>query len=113
MRADVGERGDDDGVALLTSWQPSHGGAESTAGVAESLGGLETNLHWQFGREFSREDASRVENRHGARNLAVIRKLRLGLLHNTRARHAFPKTKRAASRPVVFWPNSGRSQQGS
>jgi predicted transposase YbfD/YdcC len=41
--------------------------------------GIENNLHWQLDVSF-REDASRIENRHGAANFALLRKLALGLL---------------------------------
>ena len=41
--------------------------------------GIENNLHWQLDVSF-REDASRIENRHGAANFALLRKMALGLL---------------------------------
>jgi predicted transposase YbfD/YdcC len=41
--------------------------------------GIENNLHWQMDLTF-REDASRVQHRHGAENLALVRRLALGLL---------------------------------
>jgi predicted transposase YbfD/YdcC len=40
---------------------------------------IENNLHWQLDVSF-REDASRIENRHGAANCALLRKLALALL---------------------------------
>jgi predicted transposase YbfD/YdcC len=41
--------------------------------------GIENNLHWQLDVTFA-EDNSRVQRRHGAENLALIRRLALGLL---------------------------------
>lgn len=41
--------------------------------------GIENNLHWQLDVSFA-EDANRVSRRNGAENLALLRKLALGLL---------------------------------
>src|SRR5262249_55038209 len=41
--------------------------------------GIENNLHWQLDITFG-EDANRVQRRHGAENLALVRRLGLGLL---------------------------------
>jgi predicted transposase YbfD/YdcC len=41
--------------------------------------GIENNLHWQMDLTFG-EDASRVQRRHGAENLALVRRLALALL---------------------------------
>jgi predicted transposase YbfD/YdcC len=41
--------------------------------------GIENNLHWQLDVTFD-EDANRVQRRHGAENLALVRRLALGLL---------------------------------
>ena len=41
--------------------------------------GIENNLHWQLDLTFG-EDASRVQRRHGAENLALVRRLALSLL---------------------------------
>jgi predicted transposase YbfD/YdcC len=41
--------------------------------------GIENNLHWQLDVTFA-EDANRVSRRNGAENLALLRKLALGLL---------------------------------
>jgi len=49
-------------------------------GVAlRSHWGIENNLHWQLDLTFD-EDQNRVQRRHGAENLAIIRRLALGLL---------------------------------
>lgn len=41
--------------------------------------GIENHLHWQLDVTFA-EDANRVQRRHGAENLALVRRLALGLL---------------------------------
>ena len=41
--------------------------------------GIENNLHWQLDVTFG-EDANRVQKRHGAENLALVRRLALSLL---------------------------------
>lgn len=41
--------------------------------------GIENKLHWQLDVSFG-EDSNRVSNRHGAENLALLRRLALGLL---------------------------------
>lgn len=41
--------------------------------------GIENNLHWQLDVTFD-EDANRVQRRHGAENLALVRRLALSLL---------------------------------
>jgi len=41
--------------------------------------GIENTLHWQLDVSFA-EDANRVTTRHGAENLALVRRLALGLL---------------------------------
>jgi predicted transposase YbfD/YdcC len=41
--------------------------------------GIENNLHWQLDITFG-EDDSRVQRRHGAENLAMVRRMALGLL---------------------------------
>jgi predicted transposase YbfD/YdcC len=41
--------------------------------------GIENNLHWQLDVTFD-EDSNRVQRRHGAENLAIVRRLALGLL---------------------------------
>lgn len=41
--------------------------------------GIENSLHWQMDLTFD-EDANRVQRRHGAENLALLRRMTLGLL---------------------------------
>jgi predicted transposase YbfD/YdcC len=64
--------------------------------------GIENNLHWQLDLSF-REDASRIENRHGAANFALLRKLGLCLLkQHPRKDSIARKRKRAALAPVFL-----------
>jgi predicted transposase YbfD/YdcC len=54
----------------------------SARGYGEALRnhwGIENNLHWQLDVTFA-EDGSRVQRRHGAQNLALLRRLALSLL---------------------------------
>ena len=48
--------------------------------------GIENQLHWQLDVTFG-EDANRVQKRHGAANLALVRRLALGILkrHSSKA----------------------------
>lgn len=61
--------------------------------------GIENNLHWQLDVSFH-EDASRIENRHGAANFALMRKLALVLLkHHPKKDSIARKRKTAALDP--------------
>jgi predicted transposase YbfD/YdcC len=53
--------------------------ARRYAQALRSHWGIENNLHWQLDVSFH-EDASRIENLHGAANFALLRKLALALL---------------------------------
>jgi predicted transposase YbfD/YdcC len=53
--------------------------AQEYAGALRGHWGIENNLHWQLDVTFA-EDANRVQRRHGAENLALVRRLALGLL---------------------------------
>jgi predicted transposase YbfD/YdcC len=71
-------------------------GARRYAQAVRSHWGIENNLHWQLDVSFH-EDASRIENRHGAANFAVLRKMALGLLkQHPRKDSIARKRKRAA-----------------
>src|SRR5262245_26201318 len=52
--------------------------ARSYAQALREHWGIENHLHWHLDVSF-REDASRVENRHGAANFSLLRKLALSL----------------------------------
>jgi predicted transposase YbfD/YdcC len=71
-------------------------GARRYAEVLRRHWRIENNLHWQLDVSFH-EDASRVENYHGAANLAFMRKMALSLLkQNLRKESIARKRKRAA-----------------
>jgi len=63
--------------------------------------GIENNLHWQLDVTF-REDASRVQRRHGAENLALVRRLALGLLKKHPARMSLACKRLAAALDTTF-----------
>ena len=74
-------------------------GARRYAQALRSHWGIENGLHWQLDVSF-REDASRIENRHGAANLALLRKLALSLLKQHPHKDSIArKRKRAALSP--------------
>jgi len=58
--------------------------------------GIENNLHWQLDVSFH-EDASRVENRHGAENLSLFRKLALNLLKQNPREETIARKRKAAA----------------
>jgi predicted transposase YbfD/YdcC len=58
--------------------------------------GIENNLHWQLDVSFH-EDASRVENRHGAENLSLLRKLALSLLKQDPRQETIARKRKAAA----------------
>jgi predicted transposase YbfD/YdcC len=71
-------------------------GARRYAQALRGHWGIENNLHWQLDVSFS-EDDSRIENRHGAANFALFRKMALSLLkQNPRKDSIARKRKRAA-----------------
>ena len=64
--------------------------------------GIENQLHWQLDVSF-REDNSRIENRHGAANFGLFRKLALNLLKQHPHKESIArKRKRAALAPVFL-----------
>jgi predicted transposase YbfD/YdcC len=58
--------------------------------------GIENNLHWQLDVSFH-EDASRVENRHGAANFALLRKMALGLLKQHPRKESMARKRKLAA----------------
>lgn len=58
--------------------------------------GIENQLHWQLDVSF-REDDSRVENPHGATNLAMMRKLALGLLKQHPRKDSIARKRKTAA----------------
>ena len=57
---------------------------------------IENNLHWQLDISFG-EDESRVHDRHGATNLAFLRKLALSLLKQNPANDSIARKRKAAA----------------
>jgi predicted transposase YbfD/YdcC len=62
---------------------------------------IENNQHWQLDISF-REDASRIENRHGAANLALMRKMALGLLKRHPAKDSIARKRKTAALDPEF-----------
>jgi len=60
--------------------------AEVLAGLVRAHWQIENNLHWVLDVTF-REDHSRISRKHGAENLALIRKTAMNLLHKAPAPH--------------------------
>jgi predicted transposase YbfD/YdcC len=58
--------------------------------------GIENNLHWQLDVSF-REDASRIENRHGAAAVALFRKLALALLKQHPRKDSIARKRKVAA----------------
>jgi predicted transposase YbfD/YdcC len=63
--------------------------------------GIENNLHWQLDVSFG-EDASRIENRGGAANFALLRKLALALLKRHPRTDSIARKRKAAALDLVF-----------
>ncbi len=58
--------------------------------------GIENQLHWQLDVSF-REDASRIENRHGAASFALFRKLALALLKQHPRKDSIARKRKTAA----------------
>ena len=63
--------------------------------------GIENSLHWQLDVTFA-EDRNRVRRRHGAENLALIRRLSLSLLKAHPAKQSIAKKRFAAALDPSF-----------
>ena len=63
--------------------------------------GIENNLHWQLDVSFH-EDGSRIENRHGAANFALFRKLALALLKQHPRKDSIARKRKAAALDPEF-----------
>lgn len=75
--------------------------ARAYAQTLRSHWGIENNLHWHLDVSF-REDQSRIENRHGAANFALFRKLALGLLKRHPRKDSVARKRKAAALDPVF-----------
>jgi predicted transposase YbfD/YdcC len=62
---------------------------------------IENNLHWHLDVSFH-EDASRIENRHGAANFALIRKLALALLKQHPQKESIARKRKTAALDTAF-----------
>jgi predicted transposase YbfD/YdcC len=71
-------------------------GAGRYAQALRSHWGMENNLHWQLDVSLH-EDASRIENRHGAANFALLRKMALGLLTRHPRKDSIARKRKAAA----------------
>ena len=76
-------------------------GARPYAQALRGHWGIENQLHWQLDVSF-REDANRVENRHGAANLALMRKLALGLLKQHPRKDSIARKRKRAALDTAF-----------
>jgi predicted transposase YbfD/YdcC len=63
--------------------------------------GIENQLHWHLDVSLG-EDASRVENRHGAANLALLRKVALSLLKQNPRKESIARKRKAAALDPAF-----------
>ena len=62
---------------------------------------IENNLHWQLDVSF-REDANRIQQRHGAENAALLRKMALSLLKQNPAKDSIARKRKAAALDLDF-----------
>jgi hypothetical protein len=63
--------------------------------------GIENKLHWQLDITFD-EDANRVQRRHGAENLSLVRRLAVGLLKRHPGKESMPCKRLAAAYDTNF-----------
>jgi predicted transposase YbfD/YdcC len=75
--------------------------ARRYAGALRSHWGVENNLHWQLDVSFH-EDASRIANRHGAANFALLRKLALALLKRHPRKDSIARKRKTAALDPEF-----------
>jgi predicted transposase YbfD/YdcC len=62
---------------------------------------IENNLHWQLDISFG-EDESRIQERQGAENFALLRKLALSLLKHNPTKDSIARKRKAAALDVDF-----------
>jgi predicted transposase YbfD/YdcC len=63
--------------------------------------GIENNLHWQLDISLG-EDQSRIQERHGATNVALMRKIALSLLKQNPAKESIARKRKAAALDLDF-----------
>ena len=71
-------------------------GARRYAEALRNHWGIENNLHWQLDVSFH-EDESRIENRHGAANFALLRKLAFALLKRHPRKDSMARKRKTAA----------------
>jgi predicted transposase YbfD/YdcC len=62
---------------------------------------MENNLHWQLDIRLG-EDGSRIQERHGAANVALLRKIALSLLKQNPAKDSIARKRKAAALDLDF-----------
>ena len=75
--------------------------AQEYAAAVRKHWGIENNLHWQLDVVFG-EDANRVTRRQGGQNLAMVRRLALGLLKRHADKGSIPCKRLAAAYDTDF-----------
>jgi predicted transposase YbfD/YdcC len=75
--------------------------ARRYAAALRSHWGIENHLHWQLDVSFA-EDASRIENRHGAESFALLRKLALALLKRHPHKDSIARERKKAALDPTF-----------
>jgi predicted transposase YbfD/YdcC len=80
-------------------------GARRYAQALRAHWGIENNLHWQLDISFG-EDSSRIENRHGAENFALLRKMALALLKQHPRKDSIARKRKAAALNPAFLAES-------
>lgn len=76
-------------------------GARRYAQALRRHWGIENNLHWQLDVSFS-EDESRIENRYGAANFALLRKMALSLLKQHPRKDSIARKRKRAALDTEF-----------
>jgi len=76
-------------------------GAKGYTQALRNHWGIENQLHWQLDVSFG-EDASRIENRHGAANMGLLRKMALGLLKQHPRKDSIARKRKATALDSEF-----------
>ncbi len=76
-------------------------GARRYAKVLRGHWKIENNLHWQLDVSFG-EDASRIQERNGAANFALLRKMALSLLKQHPRKDSIARKRKTAALDPVF-----------
>jgi predicted transposase YbfD/YdcC len=76
-------------------------GARKYARVLRQHWGIENHLHWQLDISFG-EDDSRIQDRRGAENFGLLRKMALGLLKRHPAKKSIARKRKAAALDTAF-----------